>query len=89
MRQQRPVPVPALLRGVRATVDTERGPGNVVASVAWMPSLREHSLVGVAHLEAVTALLQRIRRTHPTAGLWEAVDRQWSWRTPRSTDDLP
>jgi RimJ/RimL family protein N-acetyltransferase len=54
-----------------------------------MPSLSEQSLVGLAHLEAVTALLQRIRRTHPTAGLWEAADRQWSWRTPRSTDDLP
>lgn len=22
-------------------------------------------------------------------GLWEAADRQWWWRTPRSTDDLP
>jgi len=54
-----------------------------------MPSLREQSLVGLAHLDAVTALLQRIRRTHATAGLWEAADRQWSWRTPRSTDDLP
>ena len=54
-----------------------------------MSSLREQSLSGFAHLEAATALLQRIRRTHPTAGLWEAADRQWSWRTPRSTDDLP
>lgn len=54
-----------------------------------MSSLRERPLTGLAHLEAVTSLLQRIRRTHPTAGLWEAADRQWSWRTPRSTDDLP
>ncbi len=53
-----------------------------------MPQLHEASLSGLAHLEAVTALLQRIRSTHPTAGLWEAADRQWSWRNPRSTDDL-
>jgi RimJ/RimL family protein N-acetyltransferase len=54
-----------------------------------MPPLREQSLVGLEYLEAVTRLLQRIRKAHPTAGLWEAADRQWSWRTPRSTDDLP
>jgi RimJ/RimL family protein N-acetyltransferase len=54
-----------------------------------MPPLREQSLVGLEYLEAVTRLLQRVRRAHPTAGLWEAADRQWSWRTPRSTDDLP
>jgi GNAT superfamily N-acetyltransferase len=34
----------------------------------------------------VTALLQRIRRAHPTAGLYEAADLQWWWRQPRSTD---
>lgn len=54
-----------------------------------MPPLREQSLVGLEYLEAVTRLLQRVRSAHPTAGLWEAADRQWSWRTPRSTDDLP
>lgn len=54
-----------------------------------MSSLREQRVSGRAHLEAATELLQRIRRAHPTAGLWEAADRQWSWRTPRSTDDLP
>lgn len=51
--------------------------------------MRERSLGGIAHLGAVTELLQRIRSAHPTSGLWEAADRQWSWRTPRSTDDLP
>jgi RimJ/RimL family protein N-acetyltransferase len=45
--------------------------------------------VGLRALEAVTVLLQRIRRAHPTAGLYEAADLQWWWRTPRSTDDLP
>ncbi len=54
-----------------------------------MPPLREQSLVGLEYLEAVTRLLQRARNAHPTAGLWEAADRQWSWHTPRSTDDLP
>ena len=54
-----------------------------------MSALREQSLSGHAHLEVVTTLLQRIRRAHPTAGLWEAADRQWSWRTPRSSDELP
>jgi GNAT superfamily N-acetyltransferase len=34
-------------------------------------------------------LLQRIRNAHPTAGLYEAADLQWWWRTPRPTDDLP
>jgi RimJ/RimL family protein N-acetyltransferase len=40
-------------------------------------------------LDAATALLQRIRNAHPTAGLYEAADLQWWWRTPRSTDHLP
>jgi len=40
-------------------------------------------------LEAATALLQRVRSVHPTAGLYEAADLQWWWRTPRSTDNLP
>ena len=51
--------------------------------------LREQRLVGLECLEAVTTLLQRIRSVHPTAGLWEAADRQWSWRNQRSTDNLP
>ena len=51
-------------------------------------SLQERHLVGLDYLAAVTALLQRIRGAHPTAGLYEAADLQWWWRTPRSTDDL-
>jgi len=54
-----------------------------------MPSLQEQHLVGIDYLEAATTLLQRIRSAHPTAGLWEAADRQWSWRNQRSTDTLP
>ena len=38
----------------------------------------------------MTALLQRIRGAHPTAGLYEAADLQWWWaQRPRSTDNLP
>jgi GNAT superfamily N-acetyltransferase len=51
--------------------------------------LREAHRVGLHYLADVTVLLQRIRRAHPTAGLYEAADLQWSWRTPRATDDLP
>ncbi|HEY5874891.1 MAG TPA: GNAT family N-acetyltransferase [Ilumatobacteraceae bacterium] len=54
-----------------------------------MRTLREEHRVGLDYLEAVTALLQRIRRAHPSAGLYEAADLQWWWRTPRSTDNLP
>ena len=51
--------------------------------------MREEQLVGLRYLQAVTTLLQRVRSTHPTKGLFEAADFQWWWRTPRSTDDLP
>jgi len=44
---------------------------------------------GLSYLAEVAALLQRARKEHPTKGLWEAADRQWWWRTPRSTDDRP
>ena len=35
-----------------------------------------------------TQLLQRARRADPQAGLWEAADVQWWWRTPRRSDDV-
>src|SRR3954451_22517097 len=50
---------------------------------------REAHRVGLRYLAEVTVLLQRMRRAHPTSGLYEAADLQWSWRTPRATDDLP
>ena len=53
-----------------------------------MGPLREQHRVGVHYLEAVTALLRRVRSAHPTKGLYEAADLQWWWRTPRATDDL-
>lgn len=50
--------------------------------------MREQHRVGVDYLEAATALLHRVRSVHPTAGLYEAADLHWWWRTPRSTDRL-
>ena len=43
---------------------------------------------GLHALETATTLLQRVRRAHPTQGLYEAADLQWRWRTPRATDAL-
>ncbi len=54
-----------------------------------MHGLSEECRVGLEYLEAVTALLHRIRTTHPTAGLYEAADLQWWWaQRPRPTDDF-
>ncbi len=53
-----------------------------------MPVPREEHRVGLQALEAATALLRRVRRAHPTHGLYEAADLQWWWRVPRPTDDL-
>lgn len=48
----------------------------------------EETASGHRALEWGTALLQRARRSHPTAGLWEASDLQWWWREPRPSDDV-
>lgn len=54
-----------------------------------MAAPREATRVGLAALAEATTLLQRIRRAHPTAGLYEAADLQWAWRRPGRTDALP
>jgi GNAT superfamily N-acetyltransferase len=51
--------------------------------------VHEEQRVGIRYLEEVTALLQRVRAAHPTAGVYEAADFQWWWRISRSTDVLP
>ena len=51
--------------------------------------MREQRLVGRGYLDAATVLLRRIRTTHPSAGLYEAADLHWWWRTSRSTDSVP
>jgi len=50
--------------------------------------MREEQRVGIEYLQAVTALLQRRRITHPTYGLYEAAEMHWWWSVPRPTDDL-
>ncbi|NUR75300.1 MAG: GNAT family N-acetyltransferase [Thermoleophilia bacterium] len=41
---------------------------------------------GLEYLALATELLQRARLADPQAGLWEAADLQWWWRTPRRSD---
>jgi RimJ/RimL family protein N-acetyltransferase len=48
----------------------------------------EHHM-GLDALDVATTLLRRIRRAHPTKGLFETGDLQWRWRSPRSTDSVP
>ena len=43
---------------------------------------------GLDYLGLATALLQRARLTDPEAGVWEAADLQWWWRTPRRSDAI-
>lgn len=49
----------------------------------------EEHRIGLGYLEAVTAVAQRTRAAHPTAGIYEAADFQWWWGRPRSTDGIP
>ena len=51
--------------------------------------MRVEHLAGLDRLAAVTALLQRARLAHATAGFWEASDVQWWWRRPRRSDHVP
>ena len=43
---------------------------------------------GIEYLAVATELLQRVRLTDAEAGLWEAADLQWWWRTPRLSDAI-
>jgi hypothetical protein len=54
-----------------------------------MTALHEVHRIGADYLRTATTLLQRVRRAHATAGLLEAADLQWWWRTPRTTDAVP
>ncbi len=60
------------------------------AQYGWgMSPTREEQQVGIHYLAAVTALLRRVRRAHPTKGLYEAGEIQWWWgEIARSTDSL-
>jgi GNAT superfamily N-acetyltransferase len=43
---------------------------------------------GLESLSLATRLLQRARLADPDAGIWEAADIQWWWRTPRPSDSV-
>jgi predicted N-acetyltransferase YhbS len=49
-------------------------------------TLREVRASGLDYLALSTRLLQRARLADPEAGIWEAADLQWWWRTPRRSD---
>jgi predicted N-acetyltransferase YhbS len=51
-------------------------------------AIREVRASGLEYLALVTELLQRVRVADPEAGLWEAADLQWWWRTPRRSDAI-
>jgi len=55
---------------------SRRGPFNTV------------EVSGIEWLHYATALLQRVRRSDPEIGIWEAADVQWWWRRPRASDQL-
>lgn len=45
-------------------------------------------VAGIEWLRHATALLQRVRRSDPHIGIWEAADVQWWWRRSRASDQL-
>jgi len=51
-------------------------------------AIREVRASGREYLVLVTELLQRARLADAEAGLWEAADLQWWWRTPRRSDSI-
>jgi predicted N-acetyltransferase YhbS len=51
-------------------------------------AIREMVVSGLDYLALATKLLQRARLADAQAGLWEAADLQWWWRTPRRSDAI-
>jgi GNAT superfamily N-acetyltransferase len=50
-------------------------------------AIREMRASGLEYLALATELLQRARLADGEAGVWEAADLQWWWRTPRRSDE--
>ena len=50
--------------------------------------IRELRASGLEYLALATELLHRVRRVDPEAGVWEAADLQWWWRSPRRSDAI-
>jgi len=51
-------------------------------------AIREVRASGLECLALATELLQRARLVDAEAGVWEAADLQWWWRTPRRSDTI-
>jgi ribosomal protein S18 acetylase RimI-like enzyme len=51
-------------------------------------AINELRASGLEYLALATQLLQRARLADPEAGVWEAADLQWWWRTPRLSDAI-
>src|SRR4029077_2456967 len=51
-------------------------------------AVTELRVSGLESLPLATELLQRARLTDSEAGVWEAADLQWWWRTPRPSDAI-
>jgi ribosomal protein S18 acetylase RimI-like enzyme len=51
-------------------------------------AIKEVRASGLEYLALATKLLQRARLADAEAGLWEAADLQWWWRTPRRSDTI-
>ena len=51
-------------------------------------AIHEVRASGLEYLALATQLLQRARLADPEAGVWEAADLQWWWRTPRLSDAI-
>jgi GNAT superfamily N-acetyltransferase len=64
---------------------TSHNPG--VHRIAGM-AIHEVGASGLEYLALATELLQRARLADPDAGVWEAADLQWWWRTPRPSDAI-
>ncbi len=51
-------------------------------------AIHEVRASGLEYLALATGLLQRARLADAEAGVWEAADLQWWWRTPRRSDAI-
>jgi ribosomal protein S18 acetylase RimI-like enzyme len=51
-------------------------------------AIHEVRASGLEYLALATELLQRARLADAQAGVWEAADLQWWWRTPRRSDAI-
>jgi ribosomal protein S18 acetylase RimI-like enzyme len=51
-------------------------------------AIDEVRATGLEYLALATELLQRARLADAEAGVWEAADLQWWWRTPRHSDAI-